>query len=180
MNALTFGSRVRRVPVTRDGLAQIVRDLRPRDMAEIMAVNWDDDRDAFVSRVLAVSGDMCGIWEFQGVPVACLGVFALWPSVWGAFAFGTPDWPHVVLDMTRHVRRFIIPALLAVGAHRVECRALASHDDARKWLTALGAKQEATLRGFGRAGEDFVLYAWRPEDVLQQRRQQRPHGRATG
>jgi hypothetical protein len=87
------------------------------------------------------------------------------PGVWEVFAFGTDLWPSVVLDMTRYATRRIMPALLRVGFHRAECRALAFHEDSRKWIEFLGAREEAVLKKFGRAGEDFVSYVWGREDV---------------
>jgi hypothetical protein len=157
---------ITRVPVTEAGLRAIAENLRERDRRELFALRWSEDLDVFVQGQLAWMGDMCCIWELNGVPVSCQGVFALWPGVWSVFAYGTDQWRHVVLDMTRHAYRFIIPALLGVKFHRAECRAMASHTDSRRWIEFLGARQECVLRGYGKQGEDFVLYVWRPEDVV--------------
>jgi hypothetical protein len=155
---------VRQVPVTEAGVRAIVENLRERDRAEIMALYWEEDLEALIRNTLYVSGAMCRIFEWHGVPVAIVGAAALWPGVWSGFAFGTDLWPHVVLDMTRYARRFIIPALLAVGAHRIECRALASYGGARNWIEALGGRQECTLHRFGKNQEDYVVYVWKGKD----------------
>ena len=157
--------RNRRVPVTEAGLRHVVMHMRERDAAEIFALRWDEDRDALIQGTLPHMGAMCWIWERDGVPVSVQGVQCLRPGVWQVFAYGTDVWPHVVLDMTRHSRRFIMPALLRVGFHRAECRALLDHVDSRKWIVSLGAHEEAILKRYGRDGEDFVLYTWGPEDV---------------
>lgn len=157
--------RNRRGLVTRESLAFIVTHLRPRDREEIFALRWDDNEETFIDEMMALCGAMTWIWERDGVPVSVQGAVCSRPHVWEVFAFGTACWPRVVLDMTRHVKRFMIPALLRVGAHRVECRALLSHTDSRKWLTALGAKEAAILQRFGRNAETYVSYVWGPSDV---------------
>ena len=158
--------RNRAVPVTEAGLRHVVLNMRERDRAEIYALRWDDDPERHVRDILPWMGEMCWTWERDGVPVSVQGTQPVRPGVWQNFAFGTDAWPHVVLDMTRHSRRFIIPALLRVGFHRAECRALLDHADSRRWIVeGLGGRQEAILRGLGRNGEDFVSYAWHPEDV---------------
>ena len=159
---------VRAVPVTREGLAHIVENLRPRDAAEIFALRWDDDRLAFVNDYLPLMGATCRIWERDGVPVSCQGVVCMRPGVWEVFAFGTNAWASVILSMTRYATRAIMPSLLRVGFHRAECRALAVHEDSRRWIEYLGADEEGTLKGFGRNGEDFVTYVW-DRDLVQQR-----------
>ena len=169
--------RVRHVPVTEDRLRHVVLNLRERDRAEIFALRWDDDPEGFLREALPQCGAMTWIWERDGVPVSIQGALPVRPGVWTAFAFGTGGWPGVVLDMTRHSRRFIMPALLRAGFRRCECRALASHVDSRKWILSLGAYEEATLERYGRRGETFVSYVWRPEDVQQQREQRAEPGR---
>lgn len=158
-------ARNRRVPVTEEGLRFIVHHMRERDRAEIYALRWDDDPESLVSDLMRVVGAMCSVWERDGVPVSVQGAVALRPGVWEVFAFGTPGWPRLVFDMTKHAKRYIIPALLRVGFHRAECRALLSHVDSRRWIVSLGAYQEGLLDRCGRAGETFVSYVWRPEDV---------------
>lgn len=144
-------------------LAYITRNLRARDREEVFAC-WADGPDQLAAQT-AAQGDFQWVAWHKGRPVASIGGRCLWPGVWSVWAFGTDDWPQVVLSMTRHVRRVMIPTLLETGAHRVECCALATHTDARRWLTALGARDEGVRRGYGRDGQDFVTYAWSPEDV---------------
>src|SRR6185437_2319284 len=82
-----------------------------------------------------------------------------------AVAFGTDQWPRALLSMTRHAWNFILPALISIKTHRAEAYVLADNGDARRWIESIGGEQEALLRGYGRAGEDFILYAWRLNDV---------------
>lgn len=150
-------------------LTYIARNLRERDAAEVLATSVTDP-DSLAVETFQAGPFQWVAWD-RDTPVASIGARCLWAGVWGVWAFGTDLWPRVVLSLTRHVRRVMIPSLLENGVHRAQCAALASHEDARRWLSSLGAKPEATLRGFGRGGEDFVIYAWRRNDVLRGRRQ---------
>lgn len=154
-----------REKVTREAVEFIVANLRQRDREEIFALRWDDDEKKFVNELLPFAGAMTWAWWRDGVPVALQGAWPVRPGVWSCWAFGTQDWPRVVLSMTRHARRFIIPALLRARFHRAEAVALAAHTDSRRWIMALGAREEGFRRGFGRNGEDYVCYVWTPEDV---------------
>jgi hypothetical protein len=164
--------RVLAVPVTEERLRYVVTHMRERDHAEIYALRWDEDPEKLVQEMLPVTRAMCWVWERDGVPVSVQGAVPSRPGVWQVFAFGTDDWPRVVLDMTRLARRFIVPALLRAGFRRCECRALASHVDSRKWIVSLGAHEEAVLEAFGNKGETFISYVWRPADVLRWQQQQ--------
>jgi hypothetical protein len=137
--------------------------MRDRDRDEIYATQYSDNPEDLLQLQLMLMGDMCCIWTCAGVPVSCQGILPIHPGVWTMFAYGTDQWPRVVLSMTKHALRRIVPALLAVGAHRVECRALASHTESRRWIEFLGAREEAILKAYGKRQEDFVLYVWRPE-----------------
>lgn len=157
---------VTRGPVVREALRFIVSRLRERDRAELFATRWDDDEAGFTESIFAVCGAMSWCWSWAGVPVSVMGACPLWPGVWSVWAFGTDDWPRVVLSMTKHARRYMMPALVKSGAHRAQCCALAKHEDARRWLSgALHARQESILPAYGRGKEDFVLYVWTPADV---------------
>jgi RimJ/RimL family protein N-acetyltransferase len=156
---------VRAVPVDEEKLRWVIENLRPRDRAEIYALRWDEDGDSFAQDFFPLMGAMCRIWEHDGVPVSVQGVLCARPGVWEVFAFGTPSWPRVILSMTRYATRTIMPALLRVGFHRAECRALVAHEDSRRWIEFLGAREEGVLKGLGRGGEDFVGYVWGRDDV---------------
>ena len=67
--------------------------------------------------------------------------------------------------MTRHIIRVMMPSLAIAKAHRAEARSAASHIEAHNWLERLGATREAPLRGYGRNGEDFILFAWHLESL---------------
>lgn len=156
--------RNQKVPVTEDRLRDVVSRMRARDAAEIYALRWTDDPEEVVQALLPLCGDTCWVWERDGIPVSVQGVIPSWPGVWSMFAFGTDEWPRVLLDMTRHAERFIKPMLRRAKARRVECRALASHTDSRRWIEALGAHAECVLQHCGRNDETFINYVWFPGD----------------
>ena len=135
------------------------QNLRARDRAELFATEWSDD-PAVLAEHAANSGAFRWGCYLDGRPVAMIGAAPRWPGVWTAWAWGTDDWPRVVLTLTRHVRRFMLPALLRAGAHRVDAWALAEHEDARRWLERCGAKPVNHLVGWGRNRETFVVHVW--------------------
>lgn len=137
----------------------VARNLRERDREELFATSWTDTAEEVAERA-AAAGAMRWVACLDGEPVALIGVTPRWPKVWQAWAFGTDHWPRVVLSLTRHARRFMLPAVFHSGAIRVECYALESHTDARRWLVALGAQAERTLPDWGKQGETFVVYRW--------------------
>lgn len=102
----------------------------------------------------------CDVAWVDGKPAAAVGGQPLWPGVWSAWAWGTDDWHKVRLLITRHILRKLIPAMLEAGARRGECASHEEHHEAHSWLEFLGFKCEGRLRGYGRDGSDFLLYAW--------------------
>lgn len=101
----------------------------------------------------------------DGEPVAVVAAAEVWPGVWQVGMFATDRWSCVAHPVTRWIRRALMPALLDAGAHRAHCYALADRPASEDWLRHLGAQDEGFLRGFGRNGEDFVIYAWSKNDV---------------
>ena len=142
-----------------DEVARVARHMRKRDAHEIFALRWHDDPQALARDVILLGAFRWSI-RLDDVPVAVIGAHPRWPAVWTAYAFATHDWPRVVITATRHVRRFMLPALFNAGAIRADAHALEAHEDARKWLHHLGAEHEQTLKNWGKAGETFVSYVW--------------------
>jgi len=76
-----------------------------------------------------------------------------------------------VPSITRFFYQVLGPNVAAAGAWRVEARPLAGNELAIRWLERLGATQRCDLRGYGKNGEDFLLFDWTREswnDVLLQ------------
>ncbi len=140
-------------------MLHVARNMRERDREEIYATRYGEDPEE-VARDTTMAGAFRWGAYLDGRPVAAIGAFPRWPNVWTAWAYGTDDWPRVVLTLSKHVRRFMMPALFRAGAIRVDACALSTHDDARKWLAAMGAKPQSTLANWGKNGQTFVYYVW--------------------
>lgn len=139
----------------------VAANMRDADKREIFCQRKDQDVQALAMTMVYVSPIHCYA-AFEGCsPVAAFGASEQHPNMWTAWAFGTRKLRRAIPAITRHIRRHIVQALLYCGANRVEVRSIADHDVAHRWLENLGAEREALLRGFGKGGEDFVLYAWR-------------------
>lgn len=150
-------------------LIHIIENLRPEDRREIEAVRGtpiDATRMAVELSRLTIMGDTGWIFwnRTSGAPVAALGAYPMTAACAGCWAFGTQEWPYIVRTVTKHIRMIMIPRLLATGFHRAECRALASREDTRRWLTGFGWRAEAVLSEFGIRREDFTLFAWLAAD----------------
>jgi hypothetical protein len=79
--------------------------------------------------------------------------------------FATAQFPHIAAPLVRHVRRIVIPELLARGVRRVEARAMADYRTTRRFLHACGAVcEKPRMPDYGKNGEAFALYAWRRSD----------------
>lgn len=141
----------------------VAQNMRPQDREEIFATQWTDDPEELVRNVMASGAFRWGVYV-DGMPVAMIGAMPRWPNVWTAWAFGTRDFKRVILTLTRHVKHFMMPALLNNGAVRVDAYALATHDASNKWLRSLGATPGKTLAGWGKNSETFVCYTWSRQD----------------
>lgn len=140
-------------------LAYIAANIRDVDAAEVFA-GAATNPDILACDTLRSGGVQWIAWA-DGVPVASFGGTQAWPGVWSVWMWATDRWPDVALSVHRQIKRVLIPELLARGGHRGQCASLATHTEAHRWLESLGFQAEGTLRGFGRAGEDFIMYGWR-------------------
>lgn len=135
--------------------------MRECDREEIFATHWPGEE----LQGLVVGAMACApfayCFKYRGWPTVAVGAAPLHPGVWRVWAFGTDYFRHVGFAVTKWIRRGMMPALLAAGAHRAEALSIDGHAEAHRWLEALGARREATLKGFGREGQDFHVYAWR-------------------
>lgn len=148
-----------RAPLSAGPIAQVLYNLRAADREELEATLWRFDSAALAE---ASAGARLGFVALadDGAPVAVLGANEVWPGVFQVGLFATPRWPEVALAVTRAVQRDLAPAIVAAGGHRAHAFSHAAHHEAHRWLKSLGARQEARLAGWGRRGEDFLLFVW--------------------
>jgi hypothetical protein len=145
-----------------DDFIYVAANMRERDREEIFATRYGND-PVQVARDAKAGGEFAWVAYVDGLPAAAIGALPRWPRVWTVWAYGTDQWDTVVLALTRHVKRFMIPAIFNAGAIRADACALEKHEDARRWLEYLGAVAEKPLDNWGKNGERFVLYCWTRE-----------------
>lgn len=143
--------------------------MRAIDAAEAFNMRGHDDPLVLAREVvLAASYGKAGIATHKGVPCGIIGVSPMWPGVWSAWSFGTADWPKGAVAMSRFGFRVLKPFILARGAHRLQCESRIDHVDAHRWLTAMGAKPEGLLYGYGRDGSTYIMFSWGKDHVHRQ------------
>ncbi|TIL64800.1 hypothetical protein [Mesorhizobium sp.] len=148
---------VRIVSATLRDLSYIAANLRLEDRTEI-----DCQFDEWSPALLALTAlqGFAYVAELNGNPEAGFGAAEQRGGLWIAWSWGTRRMKRCVPGMTEFFRAVLGPQVAAHGAWRVEARALASNELALRWLGRLGATQRCRLPGYGKNGEDFLLYDW--------------------
>lgn len=148
---------------TYNDLLFIAQNMREWDRREIYATEWDEDPVSFTNKTLAIS-DCSWIFGLER-PIATIGAWPVWPGHWRVWMYGTNEFGQIGKRLTKFAQKTIIPAIVVDGFVRAECYSMVGHEEAHKWLRHLGAKPEATVRQYGKGGEDFIVYRWLQEDV---------------
>ncbi|RWP94179.1 hypothetical protein [Mesorhizobium sp.] len=148
---------VRIIPATLRDLSYIAANLRPGDRTEI-----DCQFDEWSPALLALTAlqGFAYVAELNGNPEAGFGAAEQRGGLWIAWSWGTRRMKRCVPGITAFFHAVLGPQVAAQGAWRVEARALATNELALRWLARLGATQRCRLPGYGRNGEDFLLYDW--------------------
>jgi hypothetical protein len=152
-------------PLDRSAVGFVAARMRDEDRDEIFATRWNDDPAPIADEIMACAR-FGAVASRDREPVAVICAMPLWPGVWTVSMFATVKWPAVGGAVTRWARRELMPDVAASGAHRVECRSLATHVMSHRWLERLGARREALLVDYGRSREAFYIYAWTLTDLL--------------
>lgn len=151
-----------------EAITHVCRNLRVLDREEIFATRFDDDAERLAVEIWqARNALMYCAFDPYGIPFALGGAMPMWRGVWSLWMFGTDTIQHHGLQLTRHVKTAILPAVMADGFHRGEARSLATHKQAHAWIESCGGELECVQRGLGKNGEDFHLYRWGESHVLQ-------------
>jgi hypothetical protein len=91
----------------------------------------------------------------EGVPVACGGLYEIWPNRALAWTYLGADCGREFMALHRVVRRHLDFA----PWRRVEAYVEAGYTNGHRWVRALGFQLEGVLRGFMADGRDMALYA---------------------
>ena len=138
-----------------------LRDVDRREIAAVTDLTGDDL--AFFASAQACAAPLRAVIAFDEQPVAVIAAGENWPGNWWVAAWSTDEWPRVMMASTRLLRRSL-PAVWALGGHRLECRAAAWRCDVHRWIESCGGLHESTLRAWGRSGEDYLIYRWIKEN----------------
>jgi hypothetical protein len=141
-------------------LSYIAANLRPEDRAEI-----DCQFDSWTPAELALSAmhGLAYVVEIDGNPEAAFGAGEVRSGLWIAWSWGTKRMRRCVPRITQFFYEVLGPEVASRGSWRVEARALASNELALRWLNRLGATERCDLPGYGKNGEDFILFDWTRE-----------------
>ena len=145
--------------LTIDGLLHVLGHLRAHDEAELSATLDQGDVEATGHLIWMIPGPKWEALAPDGEPAAIGGFTPIWSGLGSGWMWGTDRWDEVVLEVTRAMKRHILPSLDRRGVHRIECRPMADNAAAIRWLELVGFRQEAVTAQFGRGCEDFVLCA---------------------
>jgi hypothetical protein len=151
----------------RDMLGYVLANLRAFDRLELAVCESDLE---YLPSVIMNRGVFAFCACDQREPIAAWGMLQARSGVGAGFAFGTDRWGEALLPMVRQIRRFVLPHLREAGFHRVEALALAHRADVARFMALIDAQPEATLRGYGCNGEDFISYRWLADEYRGERR----------
>jgi hypothetical protein len=147
------------LPIDIPALRRVIAGMRAWDREEIFATRRGDDNEAFATDIARIQGPKWIAWV-SGMPVAAIGIMPCWHGVWSPWCFGTDDFHHAKLVLTRLGKRVIIPYARLEGARRLEVRSIEGHANAQGWLEkCFGCHREATHPNYGRDGQTFHTYA---------------------
>lgn len=144
-----------------DDLDRLLSRLRPRDRTELMECGFDH---ASACEAFAVPAVLMRVFRHGSDPAAVIAFHALTPRALVVSMVASHDWPKVARSAWRWGMRDARPHLLHLGFRRAECRTMAGHADAVRFLERLGFRRECLVPHFGASGATFIQYAWRIED----------------
>ncbi|HXF45748.1 MAG TPA: hypothetical protein VNK91_06480 [Burkholderiaceae bacterium] len=153
---------------TDDDVREVVVNVCALDAAMLFARRFDDDRAALAEEMIALRRFEIAAYAFAaaaGAPAqSLLGATLIAPGVATLHWFSTGRWaefsydrPLLWLDFWRST---FLPEVLIPTVHRAECRILAANRAQARRLARVGFVAEGLERAAGRAGEDFVRFAW--------------------
>lgn len=145
---------------------RVAEQMRSRDREEFMAVSPFKTHDELVDAIVARYGDHQDVivahWE--NGPVAVGGLIHHRPHVGTLMFFANDDMEKIGSDLTRFIKQRLFPGYTLAGTHRIECASLDGYEEVHRWLGVLGLEREATMKKYGRNGEDFVQFSWTRPD----------------
>lgn len=145
-------------------LSYVASRLRPEDEREA-ACQFEQWSPAMLAAISLK--DHAYVVEVDGNPEAAFGACATaHRGLWVAWSWGSVRMWRAVPVVTQFVRSVMIPDIIEQGCWRCEARAMVENTGAHRWLKRMGAKQHSEpLIGWGKNGEDFLLFDWTRKDI---------------
>ena len=148
---------------TYHALQSICLNLREVDAVEIYNLRPHDSwRKLAMEAWHMMTNEGRGVVAWIGPhPVATVGFVERWPGTWEIMMFGTDDLPKVALPLMQWARKQIKDLVANHGGRRLQCDSRMGHDEAHKFLRALGAVEEGPPQEcFGADGSSYQRFVW--------------------
>jgi hypothetical protein len=174
--------------ITLPDLEFVCLNMREVDRIEVLGVRPHDNllMLAWEAAALIRNQGRGRIAWANGKPAAVVAVTEDRAGVWQIMMFWTEDFKAVAFACMRWARE-TLRELVGTGlCRRLQCDSRVGHDEAWRFLMALGAEKEGPpMRGFGKDGGDYQRFVWikgENDHVLFAQNAQRPEarGRALG
>lgn len=149
-------------PAKREDVRYVFENLREQDRYEVESVNPGVPTEVMADVSFDTSAVRIAIEDNGGNVVAVCGLAMLWVGVCSIWFLSTDNVSRVMVSLTRELKKSLMSGLKKMGCHRAEAKSIATHGVAHRWMQILGGTHEATLRKFGRGGENFELFTWIP------------------
>ena len=146
-------------PFDRDACLEIARGISAEDMRNIAATR-PGVTPGSLTTACAAAKELAIIAYDRDEPIAVMGAMPWHPGVYSGYMFATDRFPVIGLAMTKWARRHYFAALRQLGARRVEAHIIERDIKTRRWLSAIGATEEAGVPQFGVNGEPFVRFSY--------------------
>lgn len=135
-----------------DDALYLAYHMRDVDVREVFATRNSHFRHEFASDAMRTTG-WC-LRNQSGVPVAMMGYYVAWANVATAWMVATDELNSHILELTR----FAKPLVHDKRWHRTQAFSADFHTESHRWLEILGFQRGATLRKYGKNGEDFIVF----------------------
>lgn len=149
------------IPCRNAHLQYLCERMRPDEIEQYIALTQHDtfNPDLVALTFMNMPGLKFTLIDDDCLPVCAGGYHEVLPGIWQSWMVGTMDgWEKHWRSITKG-SRWLMDGLFQMGARRLQTTALASRAHALQWYErSLGMQREGVMRGYGRNGEDVVMY----------------------